>query len=142
MLFDLLKGWTVNILVFPTCISIFFLNFRLIFVGNGEIDFEEFVMMMAKKNQDADTEKELKEAFSVFDQDCDGFINTKELKQVMSNLGENLTDDDVEAMIREADKDGDGKISFKGISDFFLMQICLHVYNIYLGVGVVVVIVW
>lgn len=94
-------------------------NFRFIFVGNGEIDFEEFVMMMAKKNQDADTEKELKEAFSVFDQDCDGFINTKELKQVMSNLGENLTDDDVEAMIREADKDGDGKISFKGISHFF-----------------------
>jgi hypothetical protein len=45
--------------------------------------------MMAKKNKDADTEKELKEAFSVFDQDCDGFINTKELKQVMSNLGEN-----------------------------------------------------
>ena len=75
--------------------------------------------MMAKKNKDADTEKELKEAFSVFDQDCDGFINTKELKQVMSNLGENLTDDDVEAMIREADKDGDGKISFKGISDCF-----------------------
>jgi calmodulin len=93
--------------------------FRFIFVGNGEIDFQEFVIMMAKKNKDADTEKELKEAFSVFDRDCDGFINTKELKQVMSNLGENLTDDDVEAMIREADKDGDGKISFKGISDCF-----------------------
>jgi len=103
-----------------TCFSyVHYFIFALFFVGNGEIDFEEFVMMMAKKNQDADTEKELKEAFSVFDQDCDGFINTKELKQVMSNLGENLTDDDVEAMIREADKDGDGKISFKGISDCF-----------------------
>lgn len=73
-------------------------------------------MMMAKKVQEADTEKELKEAFSVFDQDCDGFINTKELKQVMSNLGEKLSDEDVDAMVREADKDGDGKINFRGTS--------------------------
>ena len=56
--------------------------FRFIFVGNGEIDFEEFVMMMAKKNQDADTEKELKEAFSVFDQDCYGFITQKNLNKL------------------------------------------------------------
>ncbi|XP_052097731.1 calmodulin-B-like isoform X2 [Mytilus californianus] len=89
--------------------------------GNGEIDFEEFVMMMSKKVQDADTEKELKEAFSVFDQDGDGFINTKELKQVMANLGEDLADEDVMAMIKEADKDGDGKINF---SEFFYMMTC------------------
>ncbi|XP_076098159.1 calmodulin-alpha-like isoform X1 [Mytilus galloprovincialis] len=89
--------------------------------GNGEIDFEEFVMMMAKKVQDADTEKELKEAFSVFDQDGDGFINTKELKQVMANLGEDLADEDVMSMIKEADKDGDGKINF---SEFFYMMTC------------------
>jgi Ca2+-binding EF-hand superfamily protein len=95
-------------------------------------------MMMAKKNKDADTKK----AFSVFGQDCDGFINTKELKQVMPNLGENLTDDDVEAMIREADKDGDGKLALKVYQIVFLMQNCLHVYNIYLDGGVVVVIVW
>jgi Ca2+-binding EF-hand superfamily protein len=46
---------------------------------------------------------------------CEGF----ELTQLVELLGENLTDDDIEAMIREADKDGDGKISFKGISDCF-----------------------
>lgn len=88
--------------------------------------------MMAKKVQDADTEKELKEAFSVFDQDGDGFINTKELKQVMANLGEDLADEDVMSMIKEADKDGDGKINFSGKTElckffiFFSYNRMLH----------------
>ena len=81
---------------------------------------------MAKKVQDADTEKELKEAFSVFDQDGDGFINARELKQVMANLGENLSDEDIDAMVKEADKDGDGKINFKGNKHTFFIynKIC------------------
>ena len=32
----------------------------------------------------------------------------------MQNLGENLTDDDVAAMIREADINGDGRIDYEG----------------------------
>ncbi len=34
--------------------------------------------------------------------------------QVMANLGENLTDEELEEMIREADMDGDGKINYDG----------------------------
>ena len=32
----------------------------------------------------------------------------------MDNLGEKLTDDEVEEMIREADLDGDGMVSYEG----------------------------
>ena len=84
-------------------------------VGNGTIDFGEFVQMMSRKVQDADTEAELREAFSVFDKDGDGFIGARELLDVMSQLGENLTLEEVHAMIREADQDGDGRINYKGI---------------------------
>lgn len=75
--------------------------------------------MMSRKVQDADTEAELREAFAVFDKDGDGFIGATELQSVMSQLGENLTLEDVHSMIREADQDGDGRINYKGIHNNF-----------------------
>ena len=55
----------------------------------------------------------MSEAFAVFDVDKDGFITKSELRQVMNRLGENLTDAQLTAMIKEADTDNDGKISMK-----------------------------
>ena len=34
---------------------------------------------------------------------------------MMTNLGEKLTDDEVDEMIREADVDGDGAVNYEGI---------------------------
>ena len=50
--------------------------------GNGEIDFEEFIQMMAKKMRESDSAEEIREAFKVFDKDGDGYLNAKEPKQV------------------------------------------------------------
>ena len=82
--------------------------------GNGTIDFEEFLQMMAKKMQDTDSEEELREAFRVFDKDGNGYISAAELRHVMTNLGEKLTDDEVDEMIKEADLDGDGMVNYEG----------------------------
>merc|ERR1719355_49743 len=68
---------------------------------------------MARKMKDTDTEEELIEAFKVFDRDGNGFISAAELRHVMTNLGEKLTDEDVDEMIREADVDGDGQVSYE-----------------------------
>ena len=43
-------------------------------LGNGTIDFPEFLTMMARKMKDTDTEDEIREAFRVFDKDGNGFI--------------------------------------------------------------------
>jgi len=61
--------------------------------GNGTIDFPEFLTMMARKMKDTDSEDEIKEAFKVFDKDGNGFISAAELRHVMTNLGEKLTDE-------------------------------------------------
>jgi calmodulin len=74
--------------------------------GNGKIDFPEFLVMMERKAKEADPEKELKEAFDVFDKDKDGLITNNELHGAMRNLGENLSQNEIDEMMREADKDG------------------------------------
>ena len=70
--------------------------------------------MMARKMKDSDSEEEIREAFRVFDKDGNGFISAAELRHVMTNLGEKLTDEEVDEMIKEADLDGDGQVNYEG----------------------------
>ena len=52
--------------------------------GNGIIDFDEFVAMMARRMKTPQEEEiELQESFRVFDKNGDGYISTSELRQVM-----------------------------------------------------------
>ncbi|XP_039144986.1 calmodulin-like [Dioscorea cayenensis subsp. rotundata] len=80
---------------------------------NGTIDFSEFLNLMVHKMEDADSEKEMREAFKIFDKDQNGLISADELRSVMANLGEKLTDEEVNEMIREADIDGDGQVNYE-----------------------------
>ena len=72
--------------------------------------------MMEKRVNNADSEEEMREAFRVFDKDGDGFISAPELRYAMINLGEKLSEDEVEQMIKEADQNGDGVIDYNGES--------------------------
>ena len=55
----------------------------------------------------------MKEAFNLFDKDKSGFIDAKELKSVMNTLGEKLSDEEISAMIKAADLDGNGTIEYE-----------------------------
>lgn len=81
--------------------------------GNGTVDFPEFLSLMARKMKDTDSEEELIEAFKVFDRDGGGYISIGELRHVMTNLGEKLTDEELDEMTRESDVDGDGQINYE-----------------------------
>ncbi len=80
--------------------------------GNGQISFEEFCRMMSKKDKFLTFETELKEAFNVFDKDGNGSISAQELLKVITDLGEHITQDEINLMINEADLDGDGQMDF------------------------------
>lgn len=82
---------------------------------NGNLDFSEFLKMMCR-NKVVLTEladENIKAAFKAMDKDNNGYLEKVELLQVMRSLGEQLTEKDVEDMIKEGDLDEDGRINFE-----------------------------
>jgi hypothetical protein len=67
---------------------------------------------MKSRFGERDPEKELRDAFAVFDTDGSGSIDRKELKRLMKMLGQALSKAELDAMIDEVDTNGDGEISF------------------------------
>merc|ERR1712139_485578 len=79
--------------------------------GDGTIAFKEFLMMMSNKVSDKDAKDDMIKAFKLFDTEGSGKISFKNLKAVASELGEAMTDAELQGMMDEADNDGDGEIS-------------------------------
>ncbi|KAK9360274.1 hypothetical protein V1504DRAFT_455471 [Lipomyces starkeyi] len=90
--------------------------------NDGTIDFPEFLTMMARKMKDTDSEEEIKEAFRVFDRDNNGYISSTELRHVMTSIGERLTDEEVDLMIKEADTNNDGRIDYNEFVQLMLSK--------------------
>ncbi|KAM3831402.1 uncharacterized protein M6D78_011693 isoform 2-T2 [Vipera latastei] len=79
--------------------------------GSSTLNFEDFLKMMTTKMNEKDSKEEILKAFRLFDDDGTGKISFKNLKRVSKELGENLTDEELQEMIDEADRDGDGEIN-------------------------------
>ncbi|KAI3894841.1 hypothetical protein MKX03_014947 [Papaver bracteatum] len=85
----------------------------------GLIEFSKFVALVAPELLHAKspyTEDLLKQLFSMFDRDENGYITAAELAHSMTKLGHALTSKELTGMIKEADTDGDGGISFQEFS--------------------------
>lgn len=79
--------------------------------GTGRISFSDFLAVMTQKMAEKDTKEEILRAFRLFDDDETGKISFRNLKRVATELGENLNDEELQDMINEADRDGDGEVN-------------------------------
>ena len=66
---------------------------------------------------EGDAEEELLEAFKVLDPEGFGYVNSAELRNVLTSLGEKLTDDDLDEMIKE----GENFVLFLAFSQFLVL---------------------
>uniref|UniRef100_A0A8B9CQQ1 EF-hand domain-containing protein n=1 Tax=Anser brachyrhynchus TaxID=132585 RepID=A0A8B9CQQ1_9AVES len=98
--------------------------------GSGKINFESFLQVMAQKmvcepswskrlkfllpnftmQAEPYSEKEILKGFKLFDYDGTGKISFEKLKLVATEVGEDITDEELQEMIDEADADGDGEV--------------------------------
>jgi len=81
--------------------------------GSGMIEFPEFCNMMSDKMNAVNDEDMIRMAFRVLDKYGTGTISSKNFKHLMTHIGDKLSDAEVEEMIAEADKDGDGTLNYE-----------------------------
>lgn len=85
--------------------------------GSGQIEFEEFATLAARFLVEEDAEamqQELKEAFRLYDKEGNGYITTDVLREILRELDDKITADDLDSMIEEIDSDGSGTVDFDG----------------------------
>nr|CAD7396204.1 unnamed protein product [Timema poppensis] len=85
--------------------------------GSGELEFDEFVTLAGRFLVEEDAEamqQELREAFRLYDKEGDGYITTAVLREILKELDEKITNEELDMMIEEIDSDGSGTVDFDG----------------------------
>ena len=83
--------------------------------GEGIIRYDDFLDIMTQKMLERDPVEEMKKAFVLICEEGHDKITLKSLQKVAKELGENMSIEELQEMIEEADRDGDGEI---GEEDF------------------------
>ena len=77
-------------------------------------DFKEFLPLMAPRmcELDTDLEQAMLEVFKALDKDGNGYLEASEVQQIMTQLGDPITKEQAEAMVREVDSNHDQRVQF------------------------------
>eukprot|EP00949_MAST-11_sp_MAST-11-sp1_P001770 g1770.t1 len=83
--------------------------------GSGEIEFEEFLVLMTKQIEATDEIRSLEEAFDEWDDDHDGRLSVEQLRHIFAALPEKPDEDEIEELLDVADSDRDGMVNFDDV---------------------------
>ena len=83
---------------------------------SGGIEFPEFLKLATAKLSDKDSREDVMKVFNAFDVNRAGKFTSLELKKVAKDIGEDVTDEEIESMLQRADLDDDGFVTFE---DFY-----------------------
>lgn len=77
----------------------------------GPLEFDEFLGLMTQILNEKEIQEEMMKVFNLFDADGSGKITFANLKAVAERLSENVSDEELHEMIKEADTDRDGAVN-------------------------------
>ncbi|GLV32829.1 Troponin C at 41C [Carabus blaptoides fortunei] len=83
--------------------------------GSGQLEFDEFCTLASRflvEEDEAAMLQELKEAFRLYDKAGNGYITTETLREILKELDDKITPNDLDMMIAEIDSDGSGTVDF------------------------------
>merc|ERR1719333_1652394 len=78
--------------------------------GSGKFSFMMFCAVAAKFM--IEDEEEQKEAFRLYDKEGQGFITNEVLKEILREIDNTLTEEDLDGIVEEVDEDGSGTMDF------------------------------
>lgn len=81
--------------------------------GNKEIDFDEWVHLMTNKVTVSSSKASILKIFPLYDDEKTDHISVKNLRRVAADLGEDITEEELQEMIDRADLDRDGLVNFE-----------------------------
>ncbi|PWN25234.1 putative myosin regulatory light chain cdc4 [Jaminaea rosea] len=83
-------------------------------VGGSDVDFQSFLNILHRPNgfKPAGTPEEFIRGFQVFDKEGNGFIGVGELRYVLTSLGEKLSDEEVDELLKGTQVGADGMINY------------------------------
>lgn len=92
----------------------------------GTVDFETFQRILNRPGgfRDPGEPEEYCRGFQVFDKDMTGFIGVGQLKYILTNLGEKMTEEEVDELLKAVDTSS-GQINYTGMSSPAWL-FCLH----------------
>ena len=88
----------------------------------GKMDFGSFCVAMKENKREPDIDEDLLRAFFVFDSGNTGKIKATELKQTLTSLGECLTEQEADELIRTCFPDSSGYINYKNFTKKIFAQ--------------------
>merc|ERR1712216_446133 len=90
-----------------------------IFLKRYKMSKEELQAMADKMGIQLNNLCYLKQEFDTYDEDRSGYIDVKELRELLEKLGEELTEEELEQAFKELDTDGSGEIEFFEFVEWF-----------------------
>ena len=81
--------------------------------GNGEINFEDFITIVNRRGKESDTEEEVLRAFKIFDKEGNGLISITDLRHIILDGGCELSEEELNDMLIDADTDMDGFVNYE-----------------------------
>jgi len=84
---------------------------------SSTVDFETFSKILNRPGgfRDPGEPEEYCRGFQVFDKDMTGFIGVGQLRYILTNLGEKMTDEEVDELLKAVETSGNGEVNYTGM---------------------------